>query len=608
MRSENNRKIIIVILLAVSVLALFLVLDTAMLRNDKAVLPVAEEIFCEIDSSGYLTEEGFLLSVGPGVYDEPFRLMVSIPLMPDAIIYYTIDGNEPQPEEGRVIIRGNTTIQVSGRLPESGYIDVLDRSGPLSESILTYHSRRWNDNIIPDEGAQLLRGTAFRFRGFINGVPVTEMITATYIIAPDAASRFANRPIVAVTAPYEDFIYIYSHNDLWEVTPRRRIFYYEYFDIEDEKYTRMFHLPGSSSLGGGGSRIFVQRTINTHFSRGDLDGVIHYPVFSEGNEIYRWRLWNGGNAFAWDHMRDAFAQTASSGLNVPFQDNNLAIKFVNGEYWGFISIREHSSNDFFVTTKTGIPRGNVGIVDRRWRCLTNNPPFTGGVLFHDEVAEGDTNVVWALYSTMLDFIDAHDFSTDYARERLFDEFFCQENFMDYLISNTFFANSDWPYNNIRLFRALAPCPDLNNPYEDGRWRFILHDMDMAPHYYWDRYEATRFQRLLDGANVRGEGHEMWFNDIFLVFNNRAFVEAFRERALYILENDFHPDRLLALHEEFTLLYLPLLPEMYERFPIRGTVEDSLINFENHNLQLRNFLIERDAHYREQLDNLLERLE
>jgi len=540
----------------------------------------------------------FVLSAPPGVHEQPFDLTVSIPSAPNAVIYFTIDGNDPIPGEDRVATRGDRIIQLSGRLPADGMIGVHDRSGYWRYSILAHYSEQWYSvhNVLLAPHAEILQGTAFRFRGFVNDEPVTEIITATYIITQNAGARFANRPIIAVTAPYEDFLYIYS-NVRRSVEARRRIFNYEYFELDETGYSRIFSLLGSSSLGGAGSRANAQRTINAHFARGELAGVITHRVFPDLYELYRFRLWNSGNMFNFDFMRDPFAQIASAGLNVTFADNNIAIKFINGEFWGFTTLREHTSNRQFVSTRTGISMNNVAIMDR------NRNIGVGG--FIDLVADGNEAVVLELYAELAEFVRSHDMSTDYARERLFTEFFCQYNFIDYLIANTFFNNSDWPGNNVRFFRAITADPNSQNPYNDGRWRFILHDMDFAPHPRAN-IGGSRFRRLY-GLYPSVHSQELWLNYAFLIFNNQVFVEQFIERANYVLENHYSQEQLLALHDEFTMRYIPLLPEMYNRFAIGGSVDSAISNFHTHWLQLRQFLINREYYYRRHLDGLLERL-
>ncbi|MCL2373357.1 MAG: CotH kinase family protein [Defluviitaleaceae bacterium] len=560
-----------------------------------------------------LFDRGFVLSAYPGVFSEAFDLTITFPSMPDASIYFTIDGNAPQAGDDRYVLRRGNQIQVSGRVPEDGRLSIEDRTANWRDTVLTHYSDIWDRHldVRPAVEAEILQGTAFRFQAFYEGEPVSEIITASYFVIPDAYQRFNGRPIVSVTAPYDDFVYIYSHAYRRDPTTRRRVFNYEFFDHVSGEYERMFNLPGSSSLGGNSTRANPQRTINVHLARGQLDGVITYPVFEGLYELYRFRLWNGGNAQFWDHMRDPFVQTASANMHVPMADFTLAIKFINGEYWGFTSIREHTNNDFHTYTRLGIDRGNVVILSTNNGVLNEEESW----VFSKEVDEGPEEVGLELYRQLIDFISDSDFAEDYIRERFFAEFFCQDNFIDYLITQTFFHNRDWPHHNVRLFRAIEPDLDSGNPFNDGRWRFMLHDLDFAPHPVGNRpdedetrHDASRFRTLYRTPSSVDRGLVSQLNRSFAVFNNPAFASDFVERALYLLENDFHTDTLIALHDEFLALYRPLMPEMYNRFAMRGTVERSVDRFNYHTDFLRFFIENREYYYRQQLQHLLDRLE
>ena len=459
-----------------------------------------------------------------------------------------------------------------------------------------YHSEDWvwsnpnwdREGILPVDDVEILQGTAFRFRGFIRGIPVTETVTATYIIDPKSTTRFSGVPVVSVTAPYADFLDLYGNT--WRNAGYRRVFNYEYFTYFEGQYTRQFSLLGWSNLGGGYSRTNEQRTINVNFSRGELSGVITYPIFENLDELYRIRLWNGGSNFRWGHMPDSLAQTASSDLNVLFSDNQLAIKFINGEFWGFTTVREHTSNEDFIATRTGLDRGNILVTNRQYSSV-------------DMIVSGDEKLGEIFLEELASFTTQADMSTDEARERLFDEFFDQKNFMDYLIANTFFHNTDWPHNNVRMFRVINPNPSLNSSYNSGKWHFILHDMDMT-FGSTVGVENDNFSTLYERHPQSGEG----INYYFLVFNNPTFVREFVDRAHYVLEHYFYPERLLALHDEFIEACRPLLIDMYKRFNMHGSVTESLEIFEQNSVQhLERFLSTREYYYRQQLDYLLERV-
>jgi len=59
-----------------------------------------------VSGSGNFYTGDFVLSAAPGFHDDEFYLNVSIPSIPRATIYWTIDGNDPEPNEEKFIQRG----------------------------------------------------------------------------------------------------------------------------------------------------------------------------------------------------------------------------------------------------------------------------------------------------------------------------------------------------------------------------------------------------------------------------------------------------------------------------------------------------------------------
>jgi len=542
----------------------------------------------------------FVFSHAPGFHDDEFELVVTVPDFPNATIHWTIDGTEPTSERPRTIRRNGIDIVVSGSIAPGETLSVYDRSGYWRDGILTGRQGEQRNNAPPAPNAHTLRGSAFRFRAFYRGEAVTGTATATYIIASDVPARFANNLVVSITAPYHDFWRVYGDTHPLANPAERATFNYEFFGVEDGAYSRLFSVIGSTSLGGSGSRGHSQRTFNVHLARDELDGVINHPIFDGVDSLYRFRLWNGGNAFIWDHMRDAFVHSAASGLETVFSQSRVAILFVNGEFWGFTTMREHTNNRFFAQTQLGLNRGNIAIMDSNRRIVRGQR-----IRYHAVEVGGET--AQRLYDELVYFIMAHDLANDSAAvERFFTEFFCRANFIDYLITQTFFHNDDWPQNNLRMFRAIEP--QVGNYYADGLWRFMLHDLDFAGRSLFTGSVSPNMNLFAHLLNYNGPGFRNPGPDFSFVFGdllrNAAFVEEFHARAMYLLENDFATDRLLAHYDEFVQRYLPLLPEMYNRFAVRGAVEDSLANFHRRRADFTRFLTHRHRYYIAQLEGLL----
>lgn len=51
-----------------------------------------------------------------------------------------------------------------------------------------------------------------------------------------------------------------------------------------------------------------------------------------------------------------------------------------------------------------------------------------------------------------------------------------DNYLSYFAAEVLFNNCDWPFNNVTMWRYVGE-EDPDNPYTDGRYRFLLDDMD-----------------------------------------------------------------------------------------------------------------------------------
>ncbi len=90
----------------------------------------------------------------------------------------------------------------------------------------------------------------------------------------------------------------------------------------------------------------------------------------------------------------------------------------------------------------------------------------GGVQDHPEVLEE--------YLAFVSFVqnsDVNDPEVAASIERQLDV----EQCLQYHAVNLLLANGDWGDNNLRVWR----CKDHGLPYQDGRWRFVLFDLDWA---------------------------------------------------------------------------------------------------------------------------------
>lgn len=159
---------------------------------------------------------------------------------------------------------------------------------------------------------------------------------------------------------------------------------------------------------------------------------------------------NGGSDYHRVHISDSFIerQVTEFGLDLEAKGSEPCVFYVNGRYWGFMDI-QRVIDDWFIWSVTDYPQG------------------TPIAIMEDDslIIKGDISS----FDSMLDFIESNDMSDD-ALFNEASELIDISNFKDYIITETFWNNIDWPANNVKSWRPLI---------DGGKWRYILFDMDVS---------------------------------------------------------------------------------------------------------------------------------
>lgn len=141
------------------------------------------------------------------------------------------------------------------------------------------------------------------------------------------------------------------------------------------------------------------------------------------------------------------------------------VVYLNGQYWGIYFLREDLDNDY-VESHYGVPKDNVSILAYG---------HENGQWFYkiDEGTDADIDD----YRGALSYIATHDMTkSKYYNEacKLIDT----DNFIKYMCINIYLNNRDWPTNNVRMWKYNGTY-DVANLYTDGKWRFMLKDIDYS---------------------------------------------------------------------------------------------------------------------------------
>ncbi|MDR0287068.1 MAG: CotH kinase family protein, partial [Clostridiales bacterium] len=452
---------------------------------------------------------GVRFSKAGGIYDSVFSL--TLEAGSDYTIYYTLDGSDPK-KNG---LKYESPIQ----LRESPNQDM----GPLTKSM---------SSILGYRMAQTeFRATTVKAYS-IKDDNSTAVMTNTYFIAPGLQQQY-NLPYVSLSLAPNDFmsrtgIYVSIGNNPFGVKERRIAF----FELYSEKGVKVSEQYVELSMHGNGSLGNQQKSMRVYFKKDanpEIEGnlsKLSYDIFGgrakdiNGNTVQSYKrlvLRNSGNDCAKTMLRDSLIQRLCTGLNVDRMEAQPAMVFVNGEFWGLYNIRERYDEKYF-ESHYGVSEENIVILD------SPSPLLTGSFTSPYEVNEGEPGDDKP-FNDLVSYITKNNMS-DAANYKYVADRIDLDNMIDYFCANIFFANKDWPGNNIRIWRNK----NANDPSGwDTKWRFVLLDMDFGCGLV-GQTETDMMSYLLN------ENWDKVATSIFsAMLNNREFKDKFIQRFVYICD-------------------------------------------------------------------------
>ena len=189
-------------------------------------------------------------------------------------------------------------------------------------------------------------------------------------------------------------------------------------------------------------------------------------------------------------LRDGIVNNWASKV-APDLDNSLsqfAVVYLNGAYYGILDMRENLNEDY-AKRVYGIDDNQVVVVkselDTTRHCDEHS---NGGSCRFDNVwfyyETGDSEAEQAAMNEWISFckevvgaVKADDKTYAAMYEKVASAVDLV-SFKEYMALNLYLCNTDWPHNNVKLWKYTgAPVDGI--AVTDGRWRFMTRDMDMA---------------------------------------------------------------------------------------------------------------------------------
>lgn len=380
-----------------------------------------------VTASNVVAEPTF--SLKGGFYSDPVSVTIACKTE-NAKIYYTLDGSYPTPQK----------FLYTGKPIE------IDSSTPL-------------------------RAKAFA-EGFLEG----RIATATYIInerVPDLPVFFLTTDTVNL---YNDTIGMYciGTNGVTGNLGSTPANYHRdwtrpaHVEFLDKNKKLQISQGCGLAIGGNATRKYDQKSFMIKASKKYGMSRLEYQFFpnKSGRRYKSIELRNGGQNYKSGAFQDWFMQSQGGILGIDYQSYQSSVIYMNGKYWGMLNIRERHNKDY-VYSNYGWDDTDIDVIDIYAKAYAKC-----GNLF--------------AFDKMIDFVVNSDLSkyTNFEKAK---KVMDMDSFLKYLAIEIYTGNTDWPYNNQKLF-----CN-----HTDGKFRWILQDLDEA----FSKDSVNRLNDLMVSTNT-----------------------------------------------------------------------------------------------------------
>ena len=508
---------------------------------------------------------------------------------PNVDIYYTFNGSDPT--ENDILYNGSISLQVLDG--QANYYSTIPTNPSFNYPIANYTTIRANNRgwLLPYSDIQ--KAHTIRAKAFKNGFLPSKTITKTYLIDPLGANRYSF-PIVSVVMDSLDLfsnetgIYVFGDNPEGNYTQSGELWEHPMHIEYIENGELIFNQNTRTRLHGGGSRHSSKKNFRV-YAEADGNSNFSHPFFDnyELDKFKRIIIRSGGHrpdCFP----RDDLSQSIAAGTNVDHQHYKHVIVFVNGEYWGIHSIKERIDT-YFIQNTYGIDDDMITILN------------------HDYDIQGEGHSSDSIeIENIQSFIVNEDMTVTSNYEQVVNKIDI-DNYIDYMCSEIYLSNGDWVNSNILLWRKTGAYDPGAGPGLDGRFRWLLFDLDGGFGGTCNTIYYT--VNTLNAATVTTGTYSSYTRFFRGLLENTKFRNKFINRSCDLLNTWFKPS---VVQQKMDDMYDILTPEMLEnverwRYPSmadnladRQLENPALIRWDTTFYYFDRFAQRRDRKYRDHM--------
>ena len=300
-------------------------------------------------------------------------------------------------------------------------------------------------------------------------------------------------------------------------------------------------------IRGGMSRRQNQKSFTLYFNEKYGVDALHFKLFDKEDAYLRFGLRNGGDDSQYTKFKDVLLQDLAKGGKYTVLDKRLAVLFLNGEYWGPYALCEVTAKNM-MQSRYGVDPKNLVVIKEAELDQGKKEDFK---LYEELEAFGKKDLTDpVVYRQFCDVVDV-------------------QSMADYFAMQVYIGNADCePDHNHIVWRTR------DKSYNDGRWQYILHDLD---------YSAGHYEEKKTSANT---DHFAMIRQKFPVFasavKNKEFYAMFLQSIKKIGSENFKYERVREKTDEYDRMSAPLMPDFYKRFGdtanLRKRSMNSMLNF------------------------------
>jgi hypothetical protein len=528
-----------------------------------------------------------LFSHAPGYYSDSIFVTITS-ADPGVTFHYTLNGNEPTLSSPVY----TAAVAIKSQSGQANSFSLIPTNPSFNYPVNDYDTSRADSRGWLPPYTEVYKARVMKAKAFKAGYAPSKTASATYFIDPLLNFRYS-LPVISITTDSANFfsdstgIYVYGIDTAdggnYSVEGEERTVHIEMFGTDGTQKINQYC--GARNHGGGG-RHAPQKSLKLIARSSYGADSFGYQLFSDKaiSEFKSFLLRNGG------HRPDCFPRDDLAGeivknMSYEVQHSEHVIVFINGEYWGIQAIKDLLDENY-LSNKYHFSKSDVAILE-----------LSG---FVDDGFPGDDSH----YLNMRDFAVNNDMTLpanyNYIKTQM-----DVDNYIDYMSSEIYFGNGDWPNNNIRFWRyktlSYNPNAGINR---DGRWRWMLYDLDAG--FGGDCTGIYPSYNALNAAISSTGGNSTLLIRALLV--NPNFENLFINRCADLLNTEFLASRVIGIASN---LNAELNPEMTEhvkrwRYPsvsttllARSMETPSLTKWNTINVELLDFLNKRPDKIRKQ---------